>query len=172
MTAMTVATGRPPASSTMIQIAFAGFIGAAIDAVYFSGSAILKGNSPVRVLQSIAGFWYGPKTVELGTLSAITGAATHLGLATIMAAGFWLLARRSEFLRNAPAAGGAAYGLLLYAAMYYVVMPLRWPSVYPRWDGWHSVLDIGVHVLIGIAFAFIYRAQAVRGSDLADADAD
>jgi hypothetical protein len=41
-----------------------------------------------------------------------------------------------------------------------VVMPLRWPTIYPCWTGWNSVLDIGVHLIIGVAFALIFRARA------------
>ena len=144
---------------TSIAIGIAGLIGAAIDALYFSASALMKGHSPVKVLQSIASFWLGPKSMDLGATSALLGVATHIGLSTIMATGFLLLVPRVEILRRSTLVGGLLYGLVLYVVMYLVVLPLRWPALYPRWDGWRSLLDIAVHLAIDLSFAFLFRSR-------------
>ena len=159
MATLTAPQSGTLSSNTLMTIAVAGIAGAVVDAIYFSTIALLKGNSPVKVLQSIAGFWFGSRTFDLGDLSAIVGAATHIGLATLMAAGFVILALRTDTIRKKPIATGLAYGLLLYAIMYQMVMPLRWPAIYPKWDGARSVLDIGIHCVIGVVFAMIVRAR-------------
>ena len=138
-----------------MKVLLAGLAGAAIDAVYFSTLAITGGHSPGRTLQSIASFWLGPKSLDLGTSSMLLGASTHIALATIMAAGFAVFAWRLPVLQNSPIRAGTIYGGLLYSLMYLVVLPLRWPSIFPRWDGWRSVGDVSVHIVIGICFAFV-----------------
>jgi uncharacterized membrane protein YagU involved in acid resistance len=148
--------------SIIARIITAGLAVAAIDAVYFSAGAIAKGNSPVRVLQSIAGFWMGKAAATSGALGALLGAATHIGLAILMAAAFLPAAKVLPLFRAAPPIGGAAYGLLLYCIMYLIVLPLRWPAIFPRWAGWESVLDIGVHIVIGVTIAALLRPALVQ----------
>src|SRR4051812_45475385 len=70
-------------------------------------------------------------------------------------------ARRWPLLRQRPCLCGAAYGLLLYGVMNYVVVPLskaRPAAKDPLWIG----LSIAVHVaLIGIPCA-VFAARAAR----------
>ena len=147
----------PPSIGIMGRVIFAGLIGAAIDAIYFSVAASIKGGSPEGVLQSIASFWFGPASMGLGALSIVVGGATHVGLAILMALGFMLLDSRRDFLPTSALPAGLVYGAFLYVVMYYAVLPLRWPELYPRWDGWSSLLDIGVHIAMGVAFAVVLR---------------
>jgi len=146
---------RIPSSRLPAVIISAGLVGAAIDAFYFSTSALLAGRSPVRTLQGIAGFWLGKRSFDGGFGSAVLGAVTHVGLATLMAAGFVLVASRTSMMRRSALGTGILYGAFLYLVMYLIVMPLRWPELYPRWSGLSSVLDICVHLVMGAAFAAI-----------------
>lgn len=145
-----------PAVETILN---AGLVAAAIDALYFSTSALLSGHSPLVVLQRIAGFWLGGRSTDLGLPSTLLGAATHIGLATAMAAGFALAVSRFRLRRDRAVALGAGYGLSLYALMYFAVMPLRWPALFPNWMGWRSAGDIVVHVIVGIAIALMLRSR-------------
>jgi uncharacterized membrane protein YagU involved in acid resistance len=83
------------------------------------------GLSPERVLQSVAAGWIGRDAARAGGVeTAALGLATHFMLATTMAAIYVLLAARIAALRtNAPLCG-IVYGLILYVAMNYVVVPL------------------------------------------------
>lgn len=136
-------------------IVVAGVSAAAVDGLYFSTTALLHGRSPIRVLQAIASFWLGRAALDGGAASALLGLATHVGLATIMAAVFACTALSLRWLRTHPAAAGAGYGLILYAVMYYGVLPLRWPSHYPRFEGWTSGLDLAVHMAVALSISFI-----------------
>lgn len=144
-------------------ILVAGIAGALVDAVYFCGKALLTGDSPAAILRSIAAFWLGKDAFSGGLPSAALGAATHLGLAILMAAGFQAARLRIRFLSRNLVAGGLAYGLFLYLLMYLVVLPARWPQLYPRFDGWGSVQDIAAHLAVGVCFAYFLSRPRATG---------
>lgn len=131
----------------------AGIAGGVVDAIYFSTMSLLNGRSPIAVLQGIASFWRGAATRNGGVASAAIGLATHFGLATVMAGGYFVIAKMISPFRRRPLAFGTVYGILLYGVMYFIVLPQRWPALYPRFDGARSFLDIGAHVGVGIAIA-------------------
>ena len=141
-------------------ILLAGLAGGAVDAVYFSAGAVLKGSTPVRVLQGIASFWLDKAALDGGAASAMLGLATHFGLATLMAAGFVLARPFLPGLRGPALQAGIVWGVMLYLLMYLIILPLRWPALYPRWDGWTSGLDVMAHMAVGIAIAATIGRQA------------
>jgi hypothetical protein len=139
----------------LARIALAGVAGGVVDAVYFSTLAWIQGRSPFRVLQSIASFWLGAASMHAGVISALLGFATHFGLAILMAAGYAAAATKLPLFRHRPRTAGPVYGLVLYWVMYYLVLPLRWPEIYPRFFGWMSGLDILAHMGVGLAMALV-----------------
>lgn len=149
------ATIAPSTQQAAAKLVVAGVIGAAIDAVYFSSLALLDGRSPGQTLQGIASFWLGPRSSTLGAESMLLGAVTHIALAVLMAIGFAAYLWAFPVLRNSVLRAGVSYGALLYLVMYLIVLPARWPAIFPRWDGWRSIGDICVHIAIAIAFAVV-----------------
>jgi hypothetical protein len=145
----------PRSGSTWRTIMLAGLAAAAVDAAYFTVKSLIENVGPVRVLQGIAGFWLGKSAVTSGSAGAALGAATHIGLATIMAAGFIAMYRSLPVLRGSIIKMGTIYGIALYAVMYGIVLPLRWPEIFPTFSGWTSALDVVIHVAVGIAIAAI-----------------
>jgi hypothetical protein len=137
----------------LFAILCAGAAGALADAVYFTVDALLQESSVIAVLQSIASFWLGPASRQGGAASALLGLFTHFGLATIMAAAYFAAGPVLRPLRVRPIIAGAAYGVLLYAVMYFGVLPLRWPEYYPRINGIQSAFDLLAHVGVGLAIA-------------------
>ena len=85
------------------------------------------------------------------------GLLSHYGIATSMAVVYYLVAGRWAALWERPIPYGAAYGLLLYGIMTYVVVPLSAAnpsSKDPLWVG----LSIVVHMLlIGLPIALFAR---------------
>jgi uncharacterized membrane protein YagU involved in acid resistance len=85
--------------------------------------------------------------------TAALGLFLHFSIAVSMAVTYWQVARRWDLLRLLPLACGAGYGLVLYAIMNYIVVPLsaaRPGSKDPLW----IALSVGVHVVfIGIPIA-------------------
>ena len=83
------------------------------------------GIAPERILQSVAAGWIGRDASRAGGMeTAALGLATHFMLATIMAAIYVLLATRVSALTKQALLWGFVYGLILYVAMNYVVVPL------------------------------------------------
>jgi hypothetical protein len=156
---MTAATASaPPGSPTrglLARVALAGLAGAAVDFVYATAVGLIDGRGPVRVWQGVASAWLGKAARDGGLASASLGLATHIGIATCMAGVYALAAVRLPILYRRPLLMGALYGLPLYGVMYRIVLPLRWPGVFPRWDGVKSGLDVLAHVGVGLAIAFV-----------------
>ena len=83
------------------------------------------GVTPEQVLQSVAAGWIGRDASRAGGMeTALLGLGTHFMLATIMAAIYVLLATRIAALTRGALVWGLIYGLILYVAMNYVVVPL------------------------------------------------
>jgi hypothetical protein len=166
---MTAATASaPPDSPTrglLARVGMAGLAGAAVDFAYATTLGLIDGRGPVKVWQGVASGWLGKAAREGGLASAGLGLATHIGIATCMAAVYALAAARLPILYRRPLLMGALYGLPLYAVMYRVVLPLRWPGVFPRWDGMKSGLDVMAHVGVGLAIALVLsRRRGARTS--------
>lgn len=142
-------------------IILAGLAGAAIDGAYASALGIIRDIGVMRVWQGVAGGWMGPAAREGGMVTALLGFATHIGIAQVMAALFVLVLTRLEPVRRHRWAAATAYGLGLYAVMYLVVLPLRWPEVFPRWTGLFSVTDIAAHIGVAMAIAAVAKGRGV-----------
>lgn len=83
------------------------------------------GLTPVEVLQSVAAGWMGREASRAGGVgTAMIGLVTHFMVATLMAAVFVAAASRVKALTRQAVFWGLAYGLVLYVAMNYVVVPL------------------------------------------------
>jgi uncharacterized membrane protein YagU involved in acid resistance len=83
------------------------------------------GISPERVLQSVAAGWIGREAARAGGMeTALLGLGTHFMLATIMAAIFVFASQAVAVLQRQTIIAGVVYGLILYVAMNYVVVPL------------------------------------------------
>ncbi len=114
-------------SKILTAILLGGLAAGVLDIVYafVVYGPLSYGLSPVQVLQSVAGGWIGREASAAGGAgTAALGAATHFGIATVMAAIYVIAAQRIGALLRAPVLWGLLYGLVLYVAMNYVVAPL------------------------------------------------
>lgn len=85
----------------------------------------------------------------MGIPGAVVGALSHYLIACASVLACWQAARRLPALVRHPWARGAAYGLALYAAMNFVVLPLS------------AAGSIAMHVVIGLPCAGFAR-RALR----------
>jgi hypothetical protein len=132
-----------------------GLLAGALDIAYAFVAFGFRGVTPERILQSIASGLEGPAAYEGGAASASLGAGLHFGIAVAMAAGFVVLGRLVPALLKRPILAGIAYGLVLFAIMYMVVVPLSAATVgMPR--GWTLAGALFAHtVLVGLPIALI-----------------
>ena len=98
-----------------------------------------------------------PNAVDMGSGGAILGLVVHFTLMAVMVAVFVIAARQRPALLDNPLLWGLAYGLVTYAVMNLIVVPLRFPAAWPP-----NALSIGTQlfahiVLVGWPTAFITR---------------
>lgn len=146
-------------------VALAGIVAGTLDLVYASTFwGIQLGFTPLQILQSVAAGWLGRDAAYGGGVpAALLGATSHYAIAIAMAMAFFLAARRLPVLVLRPAVYGALYGIVLYAAMTYVVVPLSnaGSGQLPAWR-WENLSHIAGHmVLVGIPCALGARRALV-----------
>ena len=96
-----------------------------------------------------------PAATDMGTGGAILGLVVHFALMAIMAAVLILFVRQRPQLLDKPIMVGVVYGLITYAVMNLIVVPLRFDAPLPP-----SALSIATQlfahiVLVGIPMALI-----------------
>lgn len=135
-----------------------GLVAAALDITYAGAFWWLKaGVSFERILQSVAAGLVGRDSFAGGAATAALGLVLHCFNATLIAIAYALVAGRFPALRRRPVLWGGAYGLVVYAVMNYVVVPLSAAGRGSTDRLWIAV-SVLVHVLfIGIPIAFAVR---------------
>ena len=110
------------------------------------------------VLQSVAGGWLGSAAYRGGWPTAWLGLASHYAIMLGIAAVFVLAAARLPALRRQWFPAGVVWGLAVWLAMTYVVVPLS-ASTLPPPDSLIAVLKpIVIHILcVGLPIAWIAR---------------
>jgi hypothetical protein len=98
-----------------------------------------------------------PAAAEMGAGGAILGLLVHFALMAIMAAALMLYLRRNPGYLQHPIWMGVVYGLITYAVMNWIVVPLRFDAPLPP-----SPLSIATQlfahiVLVGIPMALVAR---------------
>lgn len=115
--------------SALSAILIGGAIGGTLDITYAIGFSAMRGVPPLRILQSVASGLLGAPAFSGGALIAALGFALHFFIAFAAAAIFYLASRAMPILTRYSIIAGLIYGLLIYAVMNLVVLPL---SAYPR----------------------------------------
>ncbi|HTU66614.1 MAG TPA: hypothetical protein VMF52_11735 [Steroidobacteraceae bacterium] len=111
--------------------AIGGGVGGLLDILYaITLWGFILGGSPVGILQSIASGILGKAAYDGGAATAILGLALHFFIAFSMALVYVLAARHLRVLTARPLLMGALYGVLLFAVMNFVVVPLS--AIGPR----------------------------------------
>jgi hypothetical protein len=82
------------------------------------------GLSMERILQSVAAGILGRSSFQGGTSTATLGLLLHYSIASVMSVAYYLATDRWPLLVARPVLCGAVYGLLLYAVMNAIVVPL------------------------------------------------
>jgi hypothetical protein len=95
-----------------------------LSAFVFAGIA---GMGPVAVLRYVASGPFGEGVTPTPGWAAL-GLLVHFAIMAAMAAAYMIVAPRLPALLRHPIPAGLLYGLLLWAIMYWIVKPLRWPG--------------------------------------------
>lgn len=110
-------------------ILLGGSIAGALDITYAIVFWSWRGVPALRVLQSVASGLLGAPAFKGGLPTAALGLFLHFFIAFSAAAIFYLASRRLPFLTRRAFISGVLYGIIIYAVMNLVVLPL---SAFPR----------------------------------------
>lgn len=115
-------SGRRPAWQI---VGAGGLVAGVLDITYaWAFWAVRSGTRPQRIFQSVAAGLLGPAAFTGGAGTAALGLAVHLAIAIVIAAIYYQAARSWSSLWRQPWLYGALYGLVVYAVMNHVVVPL------------------------------------------------
>lgn len=115
----------------------------------------IAGRTPDRMLRGVASGPF-PDAPHWGAGGAALGLAVHFAIMAAMAAAYVLAADRLPRLRARWLVGGIGYGLATWVVMNLVVLPLRWPAVFPHLDAQSVTTSLFCHiVLVGLPIARI-----------------
>lgn len=152
------------------QAAFAILVGGSIagvlDITYAIAFSVLRGGTAVQLLQTVASGLLGASSYEGGIATATLGLSLHFLLAFMFAAAFFVIGRRHRILTRHAVAFGVLYGLVVFAIMNFLVLPL---SAFPHpvtFPPLATVTDLLSHMLfIGLPIAFATRRALSRPDD-------
>ena len=150
---------RSHALKTML---LAGLVAGTTDITAAIIHGTLRGGTPIRVLQSVAGGLLGRNTYQGGWKTAVLGLALHFLIATIWAGIYYAASLKLTVLHEHAVASGLLYGLVVYGVMYGVVLPL---------SAWHpkpygqpidvALVGILIHLCcVGLPIALMVRRGA------------
>jgi hypothetical protein len=142
-----------------------GAVAGAIDITYAIVYSYLRARvAPMTLLQYVASGLVGPDALKGGPPMAVLGLALHFFIAFSAAAIYVTAARVLPVLAARPVLCGAAYGVLVFAFMNLVVIPLS--RTQPRTSVSMLTLSTGllVHMFgIGLPIALAARRAFGRG---------
>jgi uncharacterized membrane protein YagU involved in acid resistance len=141
--------------SPLVLVAAGGLLAATLDILYACVFWAMQASVPPRrILQSVAAGLLGESSFRGGNGTAALGLFLHYLIALAMAWAYYAIARQWPQIRRRWIVAGMAYGLGLYAAMQFVVVPLSRAGSAPQDTLW-IVLSIVAHVvLVGMPIAW------------------
>ncbi len=148
---------RTGSRGPLFHLLLGGFALGTLDLVFAYVFWVSKGATLTGILQSIARGVLGDASREGGATSAALGAALHYFIATTMVVVYYLIARKHPQLVRRPIALGLLYGLVLYAVMNFVVLPLSAAGMAKFDNAAWIVSSIVMHAVFGVMCAFFAR---------------
>jgi hypothetical protein len=148
------------------SIALATAVAGTLDILFAVILTLFYGRDPANMLRFVASGPF-PPAKEWGTAGAVLGLIVHLTLMAIMATVFVLVARRYPDILRSPLKWGVIYGLVTYAVMNLIVVPLRFHSPFPTSPTGIATQLFAHIVLVGIPFALI-TARILRADLLTE----
>lgn len=132
-----------------------------LDILFAIVLTILRGRHVPDMLRFVASGPF-PAATGWGSAGALLGLAVHYALMAIMVGVFVLLARKLPHSLDMPFRAGLAYGIVTFAVMNLIVVPLRFPQAWPP-----TTLAIATQlfahiVLVGLPTSYLARRYLLR----------
>ncbi|WP_267221231.1 hypothetical protein [Dyella silvae] len=130
-------------------------IAGTLDMLSAATYALVAGKNPLAVPVGIASAAW-PGALKAGPAALIVGLLLHFAIMFVMVAVYVAAARRTAWLTARPITSGVLYGLVLWAVMNLIVLPLRWPALFPHFTATTFAEQIFSHVvLVGVPLAWM-----------------
>ena len=143
-------------SRALPTIALAGLIAGILDITSAFVIAGIKGTGSLRMLQGIASGLLGQRSFEGGMATAGLGLGIHFLIAFTAAAVFYASSRKFSSLTQHAVVSGLLYGIAVYIFMYWIVVPLAFPTA--RHSMSRDVTAVIIHiVLVGLPISLVVR---------------
>lgn len=168
----TSVTPRTAAAAPWAWLLSGGIVLGSLDIVFAIAFWQRHGVAAARIFQSIASGLLGKASYDGGAATAWLGAGLHYSIATMMVVAYYLASRRLQGLVLRPVAYGLPYGLALYGAMNFVVLPLSAAGM-PKFDNLAWVAgSVFMHMVFGVICAVFARRAVASGVALRTARRD
>lgn len=141
---------------------FAWLLCGTLDIVYAAVWSVVAGSDPGKMLRGVAKGPFGDGAGDWGLGGALAGLATHYAIMGAMVAAWFGAARRWPALTAWPWwLSGTVYGLILYAVMNGIILPLRFGSPFPPADLGKGAVALFPHVFfVGWPCTWLTRKDA------------
>jgi hypothetical protein len=137
-------------------IVITGLIVGAMDIISAIVVVISRGSTATRLLQFVASGLIGQKAFEGGLATAALGLGLQFVIATSVVAVFYLISNSVPVIRRHAVTAGLIYGLIVYAVMNLIVVPLS--AAKPRHSLSGDLIQIGIHMfVIGLPTSLLIR---------------
>ncbi|MGH6889673.1 MAG: hypothetical protein ACREHF_10835 [Rhizomicrobium sp.] len=155
-----------PDKSEWTAIVLGGFVAGTID---IGSACLINLLSPVIILHAIASGLLGRASFFGGAPAAVLGLILQWAISLVIAAVYVLAARYLSLLLRRWIAGGLVYGVGIFIAMNYVVVPLSAASPhhrFPHFTPAHFVGNLLAMLLFGLIVSFFAR-RSLRAREIA-----
>lgn len=123
--------------------------------------AVWYGASPLGVLGGIGSAVVDRDVIGDPWIMAAIGFGLHFGIMLAMAAGYLFVAALVPLVNRLWLLSGVLYGLALWAVMERVLLPYRWPTLFPLTSTPDIAEQLFDHIaLVGLPVAFVARRAA------------
>ena len=141
---------------------YAGLLAGALD---ITAAILTNPQVPARVvLQSVAGGLLGPAAYRGGWPTAWLGLASHFAVMLVIAVTFVAAAAAIPALRRLWVPVGVVFGVTVWLAMTFVVVPMSASPLTPPADLMTALKPIIVHILaVGLPIAWVARRMLGAG---------
>ena len=137
-------------------IAITGLIVGTMDITSAIIITLLRGGTVMRLMQFIASGLLGKQAFQGGLPIAALGLALHFLIAFGLVTVFYFASSRLAFLREYAVASGIIYGLVVFAVMNLIVLPLSAAAARHSLSG--DLIQIGIHMfVIGLPTSLLLR---------------
>ena len=147
--------------STWKPITAATLVCGTLDILFAMILTILRGRHIPDMLRFVASGPF-PEAVHWGAGGALLGLAVHFTIMAILVALYVLLAPKFPHNLEMPFRSGLAYGVVTWAVMNLVVVPLRFPAAWPPTKLAVATQLFAHIVLVGLPMAYITRRYLRR----------